>query len=246
MSTLSVETSSSGSSTATSSPTCLSQRVTVPSVTLSPSSGIVTGVPSPPPDEPPLDAGRCGSGLGLRLSAAGSGRRLGLRLLLGGRLLGCAGASLCPPPESPESARRPRPRRRSRPGRRRPRRSRPPRRRSAAAHRPRGTGISVSTLSVETSSNGSSTSTVSPSCLSQRVTVPSVTLSPRAGIWTVKAMAGRCSSSCGVTAVGGRRAQLWVCSGLPARARWASPNASFWVGWAWTSAATSSACASQL
>ncbi len=41
-----------------------------------------------------------------------------------------------------------------------------------------GDGISVSTLSVETSSNGSSTSTVSPSCLSHRVTVPSVTDSP--------------------------------------------------------------------
>ncbi len=49
---------------------------------------------------------------------------------------------------------------------------------------PYGEGISVSTLSVETSSNGSSTSTDSPSLLSQRVTVPSVTLSPRAGIWT--------------------------------------------------------------
>jgi hypothetical protein len=47
-----------------------------------------------------------------------------------------------------------------------------------------GEGISVSTLSVETSSSGSSTSTVSPTCLSQRVTVPSVTLSPRAGIFT--------------------------------------------------------------
>src|SRR3954466_11630251 len=51
-----------------------------------------------------------------------------------------------------------------------------------------GDGISVSTLSVDTSSKGSSTSTVSPTCLSHRVTVPSVTLSPRAGIWTEKAM----------------------------------------------------------
>ena len=42
----------------------------------------------------------------------------------------------------------------------------------------------MSTLSVETSSNGSSTSTVSPSALSHRVTVPSVTLSPSAGIFT--------------------------------------------------------------
>ena len=52
VSTLSVETSSNGSSTATSSPTCFSQRVTVPSVTLSPRAGRVTAVPDPPPDEP--------------------------------------------------------------------------------------------------------------------------------------------------------------------------------------------------
>ncbi|CKS58182.1 Uncharacterised protein [Mycobacterium tuberculosis] len=51
-----------------------------------------------------------------------------------------------------------------------------------------GEGISVSTLSVDTSTRGSSSSTVSPSCLSQRVTVPSVTLSPSAGIWTEKAI----------------------------------------------------------
>ena len=44
-----------------------------------------------------------------------------------------------------------------------------------------GEGTSVSTLSVETSRSGSSTSTASPTSLSQRVTVPSVTLSPRAG-----------------------------------------------------------------
>ena len=47
-----------------------------------------------------------------------------------------------------------------------------------------GEGISVSTLSVETSSKGSSTSTESPTDLSQRVTVPSVTDSPSAGIVT--------------------------------------------------------------
>jgi hypothetical protein len=44
-----------------------------------------------------------------------------------------------------------------------------------------GEGISVSTLSVETSSKGSSASTRSPTCFSQRVTMPSVTDSPRAG-----------------------------------------------------------------
>ena len=46
MSTLSVETSSSASSTATESPTFLSQRVTVPSLTLSPRAGIVITVPA--------------------------------------------------------------------------------------------------------------------------------------------------------------------------------------------------------
>src|SRR5690554_5443099 len=44
-----------------------------------------------------------------------------------------------------------------------------------------GDGISVSTLSVDTSTSGSSTSTWSPTFFSQRVTVPSVTLSPSAG-----------------------------------------------------------------
>ena len=47
-----------------------------------------------------------------------------------------------------------------------------------------GEGISVSTLSVDTSRSGSSTSTRSPSFFSQRVTVPSVTLSPSCGIDT--------------------------------------------------------------
>src|SRR5687768_10662089 len=51
VSTLSVETSSSGSSTATSSPTDFSQRVTVPSVTDSPRAGSVTDVPEPPPSD---------------------------------------------------------------------------------------------------------------------------------------------------------------------------------------------------
>ena len=44
-----------------------------------------------------------------------------------------------------------------------------------------GEGTSVSTLSVDTSSKGSSASTVSPTALSQRDTVPSVTDSPSAG-----------------------------------------------------------------
>ena len=47
-----------------------------------------------------------------------------------------------------------------------------------------GEGISVSTLSVETSSNGSSTSTVSPTSFNHVVMVPSVTDSPSSGIST--------------------------------------------------------------
>ena len=45
-----------------------------------------------------------------------------------------------------------------------------------------GDGISVSTLSVETSSKASSTATLSPTLFNHRVTVPSLTLSPSAGI----------------------------------------------------------------
>ena len=45
-----------------------------------------------------------------------------------------------------------------------------------------GEGISVSTLSVDTSSKDSSAATVSPTFFNQRVTVPSLTLSPSAGI----------------------------------------------------------------
>ena len=48
-----------------------------------------------------------------------------------------------------------------------------------------GDGISVSTLSVETSRRASSTVTLSPTCFNQRVTVPSVTDSPSAGIVTM-------------------------------------------------------------
>ena len=47
-----------------------------------------------------------------------------------------------------------------------------------------GEGTSESTLSVETSSSGSSASTASPTDFSHVVTVPSVTDSPRAGMRT--------------------------------------------------------------
>ena len=51
-----------------------------------------------------------------------------------------------------------------------------------------GEGTSVSTLSVEISTMASSTATSSPTSLSQRVTVPSVTDSPSAGRFTVSDM----------------------------------------------------------
>src|SRR5579884_1435140 len=51
-----------------------------------------------------------------------------------------------------------------------------------------GLGTSVSTLSVEISSSGSSASTCSPSCFSQRVSVPSETDTPICGITTSTAV----------------------------------------------------------
>ena len=53
-----------------------------------------------------------------------------------------------------------------------------------------GEGISVSTLSVDTSRSASSTATLSPTFFNHRVTVPSVTLSPRAGIEIIVPLAG--------------------------------------------------------
>jgi hypothetical protein len=101
-----------------------------------------------------------------------------------------------------------------------------------------GDGISVSTLSVDTSRSGSSTSTVSPTFFSQRVTVPSVTDSPRAGMVTRSDMSWDSSDGYGLTFGRGPilaecsaswevQGQAWACSGLPASARWASPRASF-------------------
>ncbi len=111
-----------------------------------------------------------------------------------------------------------------------------------------GEGISVSTLSVDTSSRGSSASTRSPSAFSQRVTVPSVTLSPSAGRVTETAMVSVAPNGLrkSVSSRSSTEGQSCACSGLPARARWASPSASFCVGWAWMSWATSAGSASQL
>ena len=162
VSTLSVETSSSGSSTSTVSPTDFSHWVMVPSVTDSPSSGISTSVASPvEPEEAGADFSSFSSALGSSFSSS-------------------AGADSSESADSPSSP-------------------------MMAITEPTsmvssssalisrivpatGEGISVSTLSVDTSSNGSSTSTVSPTDFSHWVIVPSVTDSPSSGITTDCAM----------------------------------------------------------
>ena len=225
MSTLSVETSSSASSTSTESPGCLSHRVTVPSVTLSPSWGSVTSVPSPEDSLVPA-AGGC-SGWALSSSAesspesssdssldsspesssASSSSTRPRRPVLVGLVravvlqpaveapsddsssadASSSGASSASSAESASSSSPPPSDSEESP--------------TMASSAPTSTvsssltlissrvpatgeGISVSTLSVETSSSASSTSTESPGCFSHRVTVPSVTLSPSCGSLT--------------------------------------------------------------
>ena len=182
VSTLSVETSSSGSSTLMVSPTFLSQRVTVPSVTLSPRAGILTTTPAEEPATGATGAtdstvstgatGATGVGAGVGAGAAtgvGAGAATGVSTGAAGvAATGALAVEASPmtassaPTATVES--------------------------TGTTMRVRipdaGDGISVSTLSVETSRSGSSTLTNSPSALSQRVTVPSVTLSPSAGIVT--------------------------------------------------------------
>ena len=167
VSTLSVETSRSASSTATESPTFLSQRVTVPSLTDSPSAGIVMTVP-------PLDATGAATGAATGVAGGGVGATGAATT---GAATGAAGAATGAGADAPALSA------------------------ITASSAPTATvwstattifvrtpatgdGISVSTLSVDTSRSGSSTATMSPSFLSQRVTVPSLTLSPRAGIVT--------------------------------------------------------------
>ena len=161
VSTLSVETSTRGSSTSTCSPTSFSQRVTVPSVTDSPRAGSRTSVPEAEPA-----AGAAGATAGAAgASATGAGAA-------GAVAAGAAGAAA--PEPSPIIAR-----------------AAPTSTSSSSGTRicsttpATGEGTSVSTLSVETSTRGSSTSTCSPTSFSQRVTVPSVTDSPSAGSTTV-------------------------------------------------------------
>ncbi len=107
---------------------------------------------------------------------------------LAGRL---AGSSPLEAPSAGAADGRPRPRARRRTRSRRaparPAPSRPGPRGSPRARPAAGDGTSASTLSVDTSTIGSSTATVSPTCLSHSRTVPSVTDSPMAGmvIWTL-------------------------------------------------------------
>ncbi len=178
VSTLSVETSTSGSSTATESPTAFSQRVTVPSVTLSPRAGSTTGVPAPAGAA--AGAGAAGAaGASTTGAATGSATGAATGSSTGAGAAGASAGAAAPAssaapmtPSSPPTATTS-----SSPA-------------VIASSTPEaGAGISVSTLSVDTSTSGSSAWTVSPTCLSQRVTVPSVTLSPSWGNVTETDMA---------------------------------------------------------
>ena len=93
-----------------------------------------------------------------------------------------------------------------------------------------GDGTSESTLSVETSNSGSSTSTRSPTALNHWVIVPSVTVSPSCGIST-SAMVSL-PTSLAVQSTAGE-------------AMTASPKFSDSDGWGWRNCATSSTVASQ-
>ena len=170
VSTLSVETSRIGSSACTASPTAFSHRVTVPSVTDSPSCGSVMATLSPPAAGAAA-AGAAGATGAAGAAATGSGAA-GAGASTGA---GAAGAGAGAPASfaAPMTA------------------SWPPTGTVASSGAVissstplAGAGISVSTLSVETSSRGSSACTVSPTAFSQRVTVPSVTLSPSWGMTT--------------------------------------------------------------
>ena len=135
-----------------------------------------------------------------------------------------------------------------------------------------GAGTSESTLSVEISKRISSTSTGSPTCLNQRMIVPSVTVSPNWGMVTSTtdpastkprlrlpdfALPDRFDRPklAGPTRRGQPgppdrskfdRAVAQPCRDRPVNDSTLSPNSSLRVGWGWMKAATSSAVASQL
>ncbi len=173
---LSVDTSTTGSPSATSSPGCLSHSRTVPSVTDSPISGITRSTDSPAAPSPdPVASSPWYSDCSVAASASSpmSASPSPAALVMLG-----AAPEPSPVPFPPGS--------------------------SSASASPilttssgplrifvsvpaAGDGTSASILSVETSTRDSPSSTRSPSSLSQSSTVPSVTDSPIAGIstWTV-------------------------------------------------------------
>ena len=162
-STLSVETSSRGSSASTASPTDFSHVVTVPSVTDSPRAGMRTSVPEAGA-EAMGDAGAGATGA----SATGAGAVGASATGAGAEVASDASpiiAIVVPTSTVSSSGTR-----------------------ISSSTPATGDGTSESTLSVETSTMGSSAAIVSPTFFSQVVTVPSVTDSPRAGIVTAVAM----------------------------------------------------------
>ena len=159
VSTLSVDTSSSASSTATVSPTDFNHWVMTPSVTDSPNSGITTSTA-------PEVAGAAGAAGVAGAAAAGAGSGSAGAAGAAGVVAGASPASPMIAITSPTSM------------------VSSSSARISSKTPATGDGTSVSTLSVETSSNGSSTETVSPTAFNHCVIVPSVTDSPSSGITT--------------------------------------------------------------
>ncbi len=171
VSTLSVETSSSGSSSSTVSPTFFSHWVMVPSVMDSPSSGMAMSVASPEPAD--FFGAGFSSASSLSSDFSSFGSSFSSALPESSEPEGSSPSS----PSSPMTAM-------TSPTSTVSSSSALISSRTPAA----GDGISVSTLSVETSSSGSSSATVSPTFFSHWVMVPSVTDSPSSGISTENAM----------------------------------------------------------
>ena len=140
VSTLSVETSRSASSTATESPTFFSQRVTVPSLTDSPSAGIVITVPA----DGAAATGAATTGAATTGGATGAATT-GAGVATGAAATGVAAGAAAPSAMIASSA---------------PTRTVVSTATTIFCKIPAtGEGISVSTLSVETSRSGSSTAT---------------------------------------------------------------------------------------
>src|SRR5829696_4848787 len=198
-STLSVDTSKSGSSKETVSPTCLNQVPTVPSVTVSPSFGIATSCTSPSGGAPAGGGVTAASAWG---AVAATGDPAGPM-----RTTGAPTGTV-----SPDWTR------------------------ISTTTPSYGLGISESTLSVDTSKSGSSKETVSPTCLNQLPTVPSVTVSPSFGMVTV---------STSLVVIRRTSAAFQPCRDRPEKVIMVSPNASDRLGCGWMNAPTSAGSASQ-